>query len=761
MDLKGAKIRNIHRLCAKIEEELKKPLSINVPFYQRPFSWGEEEINKLISDYYQYIENVKSDRQTKSYFAGSIVTVIKDGNEYHDLIDGQQRITTLFLTNYIIFLLLRVYISQLIMHRKTPWLDSALQNLVEVVSNLFKNKKNSELHNIREHIMNQIADIEGEEDEEDTEREEKYNKVLTNFHNITYLPDPEIMLDNDSYNTNYIAKQNDLFSKFELSLRYSRDAFNENLKKVLKNIKIHLTNTSGPYLHITDETINHDKQLSQYKCAIDVIYSNFYYYGFTNKKGNIKSLSKTELIVENMNKFIDNIEFCIIQTGSINDAYTLFEVLNDRSLALNDLDLIKNLFYKHFCQNTTEDEYQVNSYIEELEELWNGRAFKLNDPDYYKKLVSFFSTIFLTGNSEINYNEREKYRNTIEKYLKENYNLSKNKEYTYNKIYSEFSIMFLVRVLLEKANIQHNKRAQNALDAENNFSSIIYRALHLLNGMKQYKIMSAIINLILITFFSENNSIKAKSFDNFLHEVFSHESPSNSNRNYLYKASSQLWRLTLLAENYKIPLQFSKQIIFSNYYNSSINEAELSADMLDEAKKQYKEWTNTWQKNINDDFKVKILFLNLLKVNKVNNKLVRCNAEKRFNNPENIQLDHIEPQQIDSNHLSFYFMPTNPEERSRHINQIGNLILMDAYHNNRKSNSPAYNIFNYLDKSGLGENSWWVTTELKEYLNYYSDQNNVPTENFFLERKSLLRKYFYTLLSYEYNFFEFPLVNLN
>lgn len=41
---------------------------------------------------------------------------------------------------------------------------------------------------------------------------------------------------------------------------------------------------------------------------------------------------------------LEHIKFCVIITGNENDAYTLFEVLNDRALDIEDLDLIKNLF---------------------------------------------------------------------------------------------------------------------------------------------------------------------------------------------------------------------------------------------------------------------------------------------------------------------------------------------------------------------------------------------------------------------------------
>ena len=51
-------------------------------------------------------------------------------------------------------------------------------------------------------------------------------------------------------------------------------------------------------------------------------------------------LEGTEILEE----LIENVKFCVIMTGNERDAYTLFEVLNDRAMEIDDLELIKNLF---------------------------------------------------------------------------------------------------------------------------------------------------------------------------------------------------------------------------------------------------------------------------------------------------------------------------------------------------------------------------------------------------------------------------------
>ena len=64
-----------------------------IPLYQRAFAWTDKEIYQLIEDIYDFT----ADR----YYLGSlIVNVNQDG--VYEVIDGQQRLTALFLLlNYI------------------------------------------------------------------------------------------------------------------------------------------------------------------------------------------------------------------------------------------------------------------------------------------------------------------------------------------------------------------------------------------------------------------------------------------------------------------------------------------------------------------------------------------------------------------------------------------------------------------------------------------------------------------------------------
>ena len=63
----------------------------HIPAYQRPYAWTEEESGTLFDDLYDFFRTEDDD----NYFLGSIVLIKEDNNPHSDVIDGQQRLTTL------------------------------------------------------------------------------------------------------------------------------------------------------------------------------------------------------------------------------------------------------------------------------------------------------------------------------------------------------------------------------------------------------------------------------------------------------------------------------------------------------------------------------------------------------------------------------------------------------------------------------------------------------------------------------------------
>ncbi len=63
-----------------------------IPAYQRPYAWTDDQTLELFDDLYSFYETAPDD---ESYFLGSIVLIKQDSKPPAEVIDGQQRLTTL------------------------------------------------------------------------------------------------------------------------------------------------------------------------------------------------------------------------------------------------------------------------------------------------------------------------------------------------------------------------------------------------------------------------------------------------------------------------------------------------------------------------------------------------------------------------------------------------------------------------------------------------------------------------------------------
>ncbi|GHU66383.1 hypothetical protein AGMMS49983_15900 [Clostridia bacterium] len=88
----------VNKLSVKQLLESGKDHKFIIPEYQRPYAWTDEQVQILLDDLIEYTTNKaeKGDDDESSYFLGSIVSYENEEKE-QEIIDGQQRITTLFL----------------------------------------------------------------------------------------------------------------------------------------------------------------------------------------------------------------------------------------------------------------------------------------------------------------------------------------------------------------------------------------------------------------------------------------------------------------------------------------------------------------------------------------------------------------------------------------------------------------------------------------------------------------------------------------
>jgi len=79
-----------------ISQILTEQIRYEIPAYQRPYSWEKANVEQLLDDVWEAFE-----ANDEEYFIGSLITIEREKGRLYDVVDGQQRLTTLnlILTN--------------------------------------------------------------------------------------------------------------------------------------------------------------------------------------------------------------------------------------------------------------------------------------------------------------------------------------------------------------------------------------------------------------------------------------------------------------------------------------------------------------------------------------------------------------------------------------------------------------------------------------------------------------------------------------
>lgn len=746
MDLKGAEIRNIKELCMDIGAKSDVPLKINIPYYQRPYRWGREQINNLVNDFFKN----KQENNQAEYFVGSVVLVKNArGSERHDIIDGQQRITTVFLLNYLRFIMLRAYIEELININRTN-IDSFLKDFEECYGHLLGSTKKQSFSEMRNNIVDSLDTI---NEVNDIERIKLYDDILEKYQQITGLPTKDFS-DIKVYASNFKDMLFDCLNGDELSLQYSRQSYNEKLVQALSKIMIIISKDKKPELILNDCEDN----------PIIQQYTNALLYEFNALSENVIDLSKApldnaKLMITAIDELLNNLKFCVIMTGNEKDAYTLFEVLNDRALEIDDLDLIKNLYFKEYCTKTKDNDNVIDKNIEKLDSLWGDDIFTHDLRVGHVKLISYLGTIYLTADEDVFKNKIERYREILEtKYFDVNYN-KVNKTYEYKTVYNDIKIYQMIKLVIKVFELPLQNAASAAIKAECDVhKSITYKVFHLMNALGQDGVMPALTNLILRTYIEKNganNIIDINNFEKYLRDLATDNEHLIMENEIIYKWSFEIWKAILYSKDYNIPREIAKSIISKvNFYRNEISSISISAAQAIEMQDELEEWISQWKYGTkNGDIKAKILFINLFKTNKSENKLTLNPAVHTFVT-DKLQLDHMEADKPNPICAEKYFKPSDAnDKREVYVNGLGNFMILDSNDNNNKDNKPLQDAMQYYEK--MCPNHWMN----KETIDLLSDSTfsnivkvanedyHVPNEKFFQERRKRLHKYFRALLS--------------
>lgn len=738
MQLSGAILRNFWGIGSLVtQESITEFFSLKVPHYQRPYKWGASQIETLIRDWKENIVDGQEDND-KKYFAGSVVAVATPGESFHSLIDGQQRVTTLFLTNFINFVILRKLILSEVERKRCGKLQKLNEKLENASSYLFKN--NEILLEIKQGIdkLNKISD------EDEMAELHDQEGALDGIKEILWIPkfDSE-----DNYKNKFKELMSEKIKTDSLNLHYDRSSFNKSLSKVLSQFYINFGETQ----ELKFDNLEYDSLTENEKVYADALKSilTTFQNEFPNNGEDIYKYIYS--LHEKIHNFLKEVNVCVIQTMNTDDAYTLFEVMNDRALALDDLDLIKNQFFKKFVNTNTEiDNSKMDEIIQKLDDQWGDKIFHhRNMNQTYKKLVTYLATVYITKSTELRNESSEKYRLNLTNYLKmDNYNQ--------DDIQRDFNIFEASFTILRLTNLSVQKKENYSIVAQYENQTDFKKSLFLFNALKQDGVMSGLINFTLTTIekidsnFNPDNVVKfiklllEKNLDK--HKIMSdldldegEASQILEKINNIHKQAKVLWRSSLMAQSAELPREIAKSIIEDNHLLSQRDNCLLVKDLdLSKHQAEFDRWLNSWQYESGTLFKVKTLFASIIQYSlKDDGKLTikPINLNVSSNTTGLMELDHMVARRVEDSSI-FNF---NHAERDIFVNGLGNMMPLPKADNIQKSNESLETAFKFYEEAGL--DGHFLIKQAKELVEAVVDKTKKP-EDFFTERKTNLITYF-------------------
>jgi uncharacterized protein with ParB-like and HNH nuclease domain len=86
----------IHATEKPLFKIFSNDFAFSIPTYQRPYSWTTDQAVELLTDLLAFLGNgLQPIEEVNPYFLGSIVLIKEEDSPEADIIDGQQRLTTL------------------------------------------------------------------------------------------------------------------------------------------------------------------------------------------------------------------------------------------------------------------------------------------------------------------------------------------------------------------------------------------------------------------------------------------------------------------------------------------------------------------------------------------------------------------------------------------------------------------------------------------------------------------------------------------
>lgn len=340
-----------------------------IPAYQRPYRWEGEKSKQLFKDVGHYLKSqdydifriVNRNREDRTeYFTGATVTTLGNRGAL-EIIDGQQRTTTFYLVAFVRYMLIARMLRERIEVGDQRALD-VVQKAIDA-RNLVFTKDSS---------FDKLTELKSRVDEDDL--------TFSDF------------LDETKGMINSLTREHIQDCDWKLKIRYARNRISKDLTAALTQGCSIALNESNFELKVS-EGIKFPSE--SYQTTLESCLS-WLSEEIGPQNSTIAVLSKAETLLSNL---LDVSCVCNIKANNQQDAYTLFEILNDRSEPLKDLEIAKNLFYKFAFSSIEGDDEVIDALLDKAEGKWSSAFENGNIED----IVYLAGTMSLTSDYELDF----------------------------------------------------------------------------------------------------------------------------------------------------------------------------------------------------------------------------------------------------------------------------------------------------------------------------------------------------------------------
>ena len=768
MKLNGAGIINMYCLFKgqNTDKEHESELHINkehtiiIPYYQRPYRWTESYIQDLFDD---YNANFQKEKKHSEYFVGATVAVERkeDTQESFELIDGQQRTTTMYLINYIRYMIELKRIESIL--KEATNIGNAPE-YIDYLSDIYVNMIGKDQENVFSKLKSDISTTISKTFTQEMTLDEAKHKIIKIYKEklgLVSTLNTSVELSEEEQKKNYYKeskKKLEAFFKNEsLCLAYSRGCYNDYLKEALCSIVIMKENTSEVSIKVIDEK---NKYIENYLNAIKIIFELAKKYCSSKKNTTeLDSWDFEKKMADYLKEMIDHLRFCLILTDDPDDAYTLFETLNSRALEVDDLELLKNHFYREYCTKSQDNNDTKNKVIDELDHIWVKKIFSTTQKR--NRLIAYLGTIYITQSLKNDKKNNIECKNEI-KYAY----TSQLKEYSSEQIKRDINIFYAMSILINAFDATFQNTGKAAINVANNNSvSITYKTFLLILAMGREAVLAALTNIILAKYLSDHKqNLDIDDFKQYVEKLKNDKMNKNEKFVEIHNIAFMFWQHNILAKDYELPRKalaipcIEHNGLHTNYHNVT---NFLTKDNEEEFQNNFKNWINEWS-YLGDDkskMRVKILFLYLFGYTRIckNGKedpayendefILKKSANTYGLDEEKINLDHLEAAKIVDIAPEDYFLADDEDKRTEIVNSLGNMMILDFKENNKKNNFPLRNAF---EKFYSGQKDHWMYKDIADMMHdekYFDIVKKIPKQEFFERRKKILVACFKALLN--------------